>query len=93
MGVGEEETLKNISEQKMVGFSSSSLFPARKREAVTRVEPFKQRDRPPDEKEMPFKKGDRPPDVKENPVSQYRQRLEGQARPQAHSRYIPVKQE
>ena len=41
----------------------------------------------------PFKQGHRPPDVEENPGSQYRQKLEGQARPRAHSRYIYVKQE
>ena len=34
----------------MVGFSSASLFPAKKREAVIRAEP---RDRPPDAEENP----------------------------------------
>ena len=40
----------------------------------------------------PFKQGDRPPNAKENPGSPYRQRLGGQARPRAYSRYIHVKQ-
>ena len=34
----EKEKQKSKSEEKMVGFSSTSLFPARKREAVNMVE-------------------------------------------------------
>ena len=40
-----------------------------------------------------WNQGVRPPDAEENPGSRYRQRLEGQARPRLHSRYIHVKQE
>ena len=50
-----------------------------KREGVPRVEPLNQ--------------GNRPPDVEDNQGSWYRQRLGGQPRPSAHSRYIHVKQE
>ena len=35
---GEEERQKSRSEEKVMGFSSASLFPARKWEAVTMVE-------------------------------------------------------
>ena len=41
----------------------------------------------------PVKQGDRSPDSEKNPESRYRQRVEGQARPEVHSRYIHVKQE
>ena len=41
----------------------------------------------------PFKKLDIPPDAEENPGSRDRQRLGGQARTRAYSRYIHVKQE
>ena len=34
-----KETMKSRSEKKVVGVSSTSLFPTRKLEAVTRVEP------------------------------------------------------
>ena len=37
----QEKKLKSITEEKMVGFSLASLFPVRKRKAVTRVEPDK----------------------------------------------------
>ena len=40
-----------------------------------------------------WKQGDRPPDAEENPGSWYRQKLGGQARPRAYSRYIHVKEE
>ena len=41
----------------------------------------------------PFNQGYRLPDAEENPGSGYRQRLGGEARPRAHTRYIHVKQE
>ena len=41
----------------------------------------------------PFNQGDRLPDAEENLGSQYHQRLGGQVRLQAHSRYIYIKQE
>ena len=66
-GEEEEERKKEeanviIKERKVMGLSSSSLFPARKREVVTRVEPFEQRDRP--------------TDAEENPGNRYRQNWE-----------------
>ena len=66
---------KSRSEEKVVGFSSASLFPRRKWEAVTQG----------------GTRGDRPPDAEENPGSRYCQRLEGQTIPRAYSRYIYVK--
>ena len=44
------KTLKGRSEEKVVGFSSTSPLPAKKWEAVTRVEP---EDRPPDVEDNP----------------------------------------
>ena len=41
----------------------------------------------------PCNQGDKLPDAEENARSRHRQRLGGQARPRAHSRYIHVKQE
>ena len=70
---------KSRSEEKVVGFSLASLFPARNGRQSSRVEPLNQ--------------GDRPTDVEENPRSQYRQRLGGQEGPREHSRYIHVKKE
>ena len=40
-----------------------------------------------------FNQGDRAPDAEENAGSWNRQRLGGQARPRAYSRYIHIKQE
>ena len=40
------KTPKSRSEEKVVGFSSVSLFPQRRREAVTRVELWNQGERP-----------------------------------------------
>ena len=54
----------NRSEEKVVGFSSASLFHARKQEKVTQG----------------GNHGDRPPDEEDNPGSRYYQRLGGKAR-------------
>ena len=71
------KTLKRRNEEKVVGFSSASLFPTRKWEVGPTVEPT----------------GDRTSDTEENPGRRYRQMLGEQARPRPHSRYIHVKQE
>ena len=55
----DRKTWKSRSGEKVVNFSSTSLFHARKRKAVIQG----------------GNDGDRPPDVEENPGTWYRQRL------------------
>ena len=62
----DRKTQKSRIEEKVDGFTSASLFPTRKQEAVTQGGTIEPRDRP--------------PDSEENPGSQCRQRLGGQAR-------------
>ena len=72
------KTQKSRNQEKVVGFSSASLFPTRKWESPV---------------VKPFNREDRPPDAEENPGSRYHQRLGGQERAWTYSRYIHVKQE
>ena len=58
--------MERMSEEKEVGFSSASLFLARKWEAVTQG--------------LTMELWDRPPDAEENPGSRNRQRLGGKER-------------
>ena len=76
--IGLEEERQENSEEKVVRFSSASLFPTRKWEAVTEggdmgIDHLMRR--------IKFS------------GSQYCQRLGGKARTWAHSRYTPVKKE
>ena len=66
---------KSRSEEKVVGFTSTSLFPARKWEAVTQGETR--------DVDHPIRRR----------TQGYCQRLGGQARQPAHSRYFHIKQE
>ena len=69
----EEEVNHRLYEGKLVGFSSTFLFPARNSHPG-------------------WNQGERPPDAENHPGSRYHQKLGGQGRPWAHSRYIHVKQ-
>ena len=66
----ERKTRKRRNEEKVVGFSSASIFPARKWVVGPTVEPT----------------GDRTSDAAENPGRRYRQMLGEQVRPRAHLR-------
>ena len=59
----DNKTRKSKSEEKVVGFSSAFLFPARKREVIAQGGNY----------------GDRPPEAEDNSGSMYLQRLRGQA--------------
>ena len=68
------KTGKSRSKKKVVSFSSASLFPTRKREAVTQR----------------GNQGDRPSDAEDDPGNRYRQRLGEQERLQVYFRYFPL---
>ena len=73
----DSNTWKSRSEEKVVGFTSASLFLARKREAVTQG----------------GTRGIDYPTRMKTQGTRYRQMLGGEARPRMQSRYIHVKQE